>query len=68
MHKLFENAAAMLIVLKLVEAGARGGQQNNVSSARSVSGGVDGALESSGLLDGDAARNLLFDFVRRSAD
>src|SRR5690349_22714852 len=68
MHKLFEDAAAVLVILKLVEAGAGGSEQDNIAGARGVSGGFDGAVEGSGLLDGHTASDLLFDFVRGGAN
>jgi len=44
MHKLFENPAAVLIILKLVEAGTGGSQQDDIPGARGVSGGLDGTI------------------------
>src|SRR5690242_19271157 len=66
--ELLENPAAMLVILKLVEAGAGGSEQDDVAGLGGVSGGLDGAVQSAGAFDGDAAANLLLDLVRRSAD
>src|SRR5215472_5647198 len=68
MHELFEDPAAMFVVLKLVVAGAGGGKQNDVSGLSGMRSDFDGALEGSGLLDGHAAGDLFFNFAGRSAN
>src|ERR1700746_418334 len=58
----------MLVILELVEAGARRREQNDVSCARGLRRNVDGALESPCALDGHAAINLAGDFVGGGAN
>src|SRR5713101_316385 len=68
MHQLLEDAAAMLVVLKLIEAGACRGKEHHVAGTRCMRGNFHGALDRSGALDGHAAGDLFFNFFRRGAD
>src|SRR3981189_1923103 len=58
----------MFVIFKLIEAGARGREQNDVTGLRRVRGDFDRTLVGSGTFDGDAAVNLLFDLVRSGSD
>src|SRR5258708_21632104 len=68
MHQRLEDTSAMLVILELVEAGARRREQNDISCARSLRRDLDGALESPCALNGHAAINLACDFVGGRAD
>src|SRR5262245_61559204 len=68
MDQFFEDAAAMLVVLKLVEASAGRRKQNDITWASSVGRRLNGVLEGFGALNCDASRNLLFDLVSGCAD
>src|SRR5579871_3123998 len=68
MHEFLEDAAAMFVILKLVEAGAGGGEQNDVAGVRRAGGKLDSAIERAGAFNGDAAGKLAFDFVGSGAD
>src|SRR5579859_127717 len=50
-HELLEDAAAMFVILKLIEAGAGGREQNNVAGLRGARGDFDGALDGAGAFD-----------------
>src|SRR5260370_20995117 len=68
MNQLFEDAAALFVVLELVEAGAGRGQKQSVAGACLVRGDFHGALNRPSALDGYAASNLFFNFVGCGAD
>src|SRR5215472_231104 len=63
MHKLFEDAAAVLIVLELVETGTGWRKENDITWARGVRSGLHGALYGFSTLDGYASSYLIFNFV-----
>src|SRR6266567_5516737 len=63
MHELLKDAAAVLIVLKLVETGACRRKQNDIARSRGVRGGLYGPLDRSSLFDSDTTGNLLLDFA-----
>ena len=66
--ELFEDASALLVILKLVEARAGGRQQNGVAGLRASAGDFHGARQRLRALDGNDAGELRFDLVRRAAD
>ena len=66
--ELLENASAMLVILKLVEARAGRSQQNRVAGLRALGGDFHGARHRSRALDGNDAAKLRFDLVRGAAD
>src|SRR5256884_272885 len=68
MHQFFEDAAAVFVVLKLIEAGACRGQEHDVAGPRCVRGNLHGVLDRPGVLDGHAAGDLFFNFFRGRAD
>src|SRR5262245_1310222 len=68
MDELLEHAAAMFVVLKLIEAGAGGREQDDVAGMRRARCEFDGTFERAGGLDGDAAGDLAFDLFCSSAD
>src|SRR6202521_1321548 len=68
MHQVFEDAAAVFVVLKLIEAGACRGEEHHVAGPRCMRSNFHGALDRSGALDGHAAGDLFFNFFRSRAD
>jgi hypothetical protein len=58
----------MLVILKLVEAGAGGGKEDDVAALGSVRGNFDCAFDSFRALDRYAAGDLIFDFFGGGAD
>ena len=67
-YESFEHAAAMFVILELIETSARRRKQNNVARLRGPRSNFDGALDRSSAFDGDASLNLLFYFFSRGAD
>src|SRR2546421_9580521 len=68
MHEIFEDAAAVFVVLKLIEASTCRGQEDDVAWPRRVRGNFHGAFDRASALDGHAAGNLSFNFFRRGAN
>ena len=67
-NELLENAAAMFVIFKLVEAGACGREQDNVAGLRRARSDFHRAMQCPRTFDGDAAGDLAFDFLGGSAD
>src|ERR1700676_5577975 len=67
-HQLFENTAAMLVTLKLVEAGAGWSEQDDVTVLGGERGDFHSAVERFSAVDGDAAGDLRFNFCGGGAD
>src|SRR5208337_1688297 len=67
-NQLFEDPSALLVILKLVEAGASRGQKHDVSRLRGMCGNLHGAVQRGGAFDGHAAGDLLFYLVRGRAN
>src|SRR5208337_1167728 len=68
LNQLFENPPALLVILKLVEAGAGWGQKHDVPGLRGMCGGPHCAIQGGGAFDGHTADDLLFYFVRGGAN
>jgi hypothetical protein len=66
--QIFEDAATLFVVLKLVEAGASRSEKHDVAGARGVGSDFDGAFQRTGALDGHASGDLCFDFFRCRAN
>src|SRR5580704_1301160 len=66
--ELLEDASAVLVIFKLVEARAGGRQQHGVAGLRAPRGCLHGARQRPRALHGDDAAKLRFDLVRRAAD
>jgi hypothetical protein len=64
-NERFEHTPAMLVIFKLVEARARGREQDDVSGPRRLGCDLDSALKGAGTLDSHASVNLVRDFVSR---
>ena len=64
-HQLFEHAAAMLVILKLVETGARRREQNGVARPGALHRDVDRALYRAGVHDGNRVAKFRSNFPRR---
>src|SRR6266436_7999074 len=64
MNKLFENTAAMFVILKLIETCAGGCQEHDVPFVSRLRGKCNGVLQRSRPPDGYATIDLFFDFVR----
>ena len=62
LQQALEDAAAVFVVFKLVEAGAGGGEQDHVARTRGGGGGADGFVERFAGVDGDDAAQLGLDF------
>src|SRR5580698_2017030 len=67
-HKLLKHSPAMLVILKLVEAGTPQRQHHHVAGPRRQRSSFHRPFQCPRALYGHAARNLLFDFVRRRAN
>ena len=68
MHQVFEHAAAVFVILKLIETGARRSEQHYVAGPRRERSDFHGTLNRSGALDSHAAGNLVFNFFHCRAD
>src|SRR5271166_6674511 len=66
--KFLEDATALLVVFKLVVAGAGGSEHHHFAGARGRGCGGDGFVEGFTGVDGDNAAQILLDFGRRDAD
>src|SRR5258708_16962036 len=62
-NELFENAAAMFVLLKLIETCASWRQQNHVARLSSTRRDLDRALQSPRAFDSHATRDLTFDLL-----
>src|SRR5271170_3693959 len=62
LHELLEDAAAMLVILKLIKAGAGRRQQNHISGTRGFSGGLDSLLQRFAGDDRNDTADMRFDF------
>src|SRR5947209_6934751 len=67
-HRFFEDAAAMLVVFELIEAGAGRREQDHVSGRGQFGGATHRSFKSLCALDGRGPGNLRFDFFRGSSD
>src|SRR5215469_3241496 len=67
-HQLLEHPAAMLVVLKLIEAGTGRREQHDVSRMGGAEGCLDSGFERSRWCDGHAAPDLLLDLVGGGTD
>src|SRR6266852_4115327 len=67
-HQILEDAAAVLVVIKLVEAGARRREEYDIAGPRSLRSKFYRALDRSRALDRHASGDLLFNFLRSRAD
>ena len=68
MDKVFEDAAAVFVILKLIEAGTSWGKQDNITGTRGLRSGFHSALDGAGAFDGHASGDLRFDLVRGGAN
>src|SRR5882724_6494013 len=68
MHQILEDAAAVFVAIKLVEAGARRREEHDVPGTRSLRSNLYRALDRSRALDRHASGDLLFNFLRSRAD
>jgi hypothetical protein len=66
--EFLEDAAAVLVALKLVEAGAGRSEEHYFSGARSRGRGIDGRREGFTGVHGDHTAELRLDFGRGGAD
>src|SRR5262249_21257622 len=62
MHEVLKHPAAVLVVLKLIEAGTSRRQQDDITGASDLRGALDSPLERLSLVDGDATCDLRLDF------
>src|SRR5258706_7792907 len=60
MDKVLEDASTMLVVLELVEAGAGGRQEHDVSGMSGLCRGFPGMLDGSGTFGGGKDFHLVF--------
>jgi hypothetical protein len=67
MYQFFEDAAAMFVILELIEASAGRSEQDDVAWAGGVFCDFQGAIQRARVVDRDAAGNLAGDFFRGSA-
>ena len=67
-NEFLEDMSAMLVILKLVEAGAGRSENHDVARLGGMCGDLHGAVQGDGAFDGHAAGDLLFDFVRGGAN
>src|SRR5581483_2104733 len=66
--QFFEHAPAVLVVFELVEAGAGGGEEDDVAGSGRFGSLFDCHLEGTGTQDVGGARDLRFDFFGGGAD
>jgi len=67
-NELFENAATMLVILKLIKTCARWRQKHDVSAVSHLSGKRNSTVQSSRAADRHVTFNLFCDFVRSASD
>ena len=66
--QFFEDAAAMFVAFELVEAGAGGGEQDDVAGMGGGGDGADGLVEGFAGVDRDDSAQLRLDFGGGGAD
>src|SRR3989442_14002453 len=67
-HQILEDTAAVLVVIKLVEAGARRCEKHDVPGPRHMRSNLYRALDRSRALDRHASGDFFFNFVRSPTD
>src|ERR1700758_771985 len=66
--QLLEDAAAMLVIFKLIETGTSGREQNGVARLGAFAGQMDGAFERPSVFDGHSLVQVGGNFLRRGAN
>ena len=67
MHRLFEHPSPVLVILKLIEAGAGRSKKNNVAGHSRFAGASDGIFQSLSMFDFSSTLNLRFDLGGRGS-